>query len=172
MKSQDLLSILITFFVGVVAGAYIFLVGYAPTVAKFEVPNQSEAQSLVIESEVYGSCRNACPAFQLDGHSYRYLYYTSYDDPPVIKQGSIPFALRRELQKNLTLRALQAQSQPRTPALCGSYEDGIDVQYTITLDGLRYVLDTCGTNVDTNSPLWLSIKKIWDYVEVDSEESP
>jgi hypothetical protein len=93
-----------------------------------------------------------------------------YDEPQVIQSGNIPFAMRRDLQRNLTHGALQAQSQRTTPSACSSYSDGIDVQYTVTRDGEKYVLDTCGTRVDTDSPLWLSIKKIGDYLEIASEQ--
>jgi hypothetical protein len=171
MKKQDILSILMTFFVGVIAGAYLFIVGFAPTVASIEVPTQESVESLVIESEVYGGCRASCPSFQVLGDgSYRYLYSVAYDEPQVIESGTIPFAMRRDLRRNLTPAALQAQSQPIDPAVCSSYSDGIDVQYTVTLDGEEFVLDTCGTQVDTNSPLWLNIKKIWDYLETASRE--
>lgn len=160
-----------TFFVGVTAGAYIFLVGFASTVATLEVPDQEKIEELVIESDVYGGCREACPSFQVLGDgSYRYLYSVSYDEPQVIQSGSIPFSLRRELLKNLTTQALTTQSQSITPAICSSYSDGIDVRYTITRDGSKYILDTCGTRVDTNSPLWISVKKIWDYLEIASIE--
>jgi hypothetical protein len=171
MKKQDILSILLTFFLGVVAGAYLYLVGYAPTVATLEVPSREKAEALVINSDVYGGCRDACPSFQVLGDgSYRYLYSVSYDDPQVIQSGSIPSAMRRDLQRNLTPQALAAQSQTITPAVCSSYSDGIDVRYTVTRDGEEYVLDTCGTRVDTDSPLWLSIKKIWDYLEISSTQ--
>jgi len=170
MKKQDLLSILVTFFVGVFAGAYLFLVGFAPTMATLDVPSLEQVESFVIESDVYGGCRDACPSFQVLGDgSYRYLYSVSYDEPQVIQSGTIPSAMRRDLRRNLTPEALQAQSQSITPAVCSSFSDGIDVRYTVTLDGEEYVLDTCGTRVDTNSPLWLSIKKIWDYLEIVSE---
>jgi len=160
-----------TFFVGVVAGSYLYLVGYAPTVATLEVPSREKIETMVIESDVYGGCRDACPSFQVLGDgSYRYLYSVALDEPQVIKSGDIPYAMRRDLQRKLTPQALVTQSLPTTPAQCNSFSDGIDVRYTITRDGEKYVLDTCGTQVDTDSPLWLSIKKIWDYLEIASEQ--
>jgi len=171
MKKPDILSILLTFFLGAMAGAYLYLVGYAPTVATLEVPSQEKAEALVIESDVYGGCRDACPSFQVLGDgSYRYLYSVAYDEPQIIQSGTVPSAMRKDLQKKLTPQALTAQSQQITPAVCSSYSDGIDVRYTITRNGEEYVLDTCGTRVDTDSPLWLSVKKIWDYLEIASEQ--
>lgn len=147
-------------------GAYLYVVGYVPIIASLEEPRQEKAESLVIESEVYGGCRGACPSFQVLGDgSYRYLYSVARDEPQVIKSGDITFAMRRDLRRKLTPEALSAQSQPITPSACSSYSDGIDVRYTITRDGEKYVLDTCGTQVDTDSPLWQSIRNIWDYME-------
>jgi len=171
MKKSDTLSILITFLVGIVVGVYLYVVGFAPTVATLEVPSQERIEALVIESDVYGGCRDACPSFQVLGDgSYRYLYSVSFDEPQVIESGTIPFALRRDLRKNLTSEALEAQSQPIAPAVCNSFSDGIDVRYRVTREGKEYVLDTCGTKVNTDSPLWLSIKKIWDYLEIASNQ--
>jgi hypothetical protein len=171
MKKPDILSILLTFFLGVVAGAYLYLAGYAPTMATLEVPGREKAEALVIASDVYGGCRDECPSFQVLGDgSYRYLYSVTYDEPQVIESGSIPSAMRRDLKKNLTPQALAAQSQAITPVVCSSFSDGIDVRYTVTLDRETYVLDTCGTQVDTDSPLWLSIRKIWDYLQIASTQ--
>jgi hypothetical protein len=171
MKRQDILSILITFMVGVVAGGYLYLVGLAPTVATLGVPSQERVESLVIESEVYGGCRDACPSFQVLGDgSYRYLYSVAYDEPQVIQSGSLSSALRRELQRSITLEALRAQSQSITPSVCSSYSDGIDVRYTITKNGEEFILDTCGTRVNTDSAMWQSVRKIWDFLEISSEQ--
>jgi len=155
-----------TFFVGVAAGAYVFLVGFAPTIAKLEVPNQEKLDSLTIEGEVYGGCRDTCPSFQILGDgSYRYLYSPTFDDPQVIESGAIPYALRRELQRNLTETALVNQSQPKSAVVCNSYSDGVDVRYTIIKDSEKFVLDSCNTQVELNSQLWMSIKKTWEYLE-------
>jgi hypothetical protein len=168
MKKQDLLSILLTFFLGVVCGAYLYLVGYAPAVATLQVPTQATVDSLIIEAEACGGCRNTCPSFQVlaDG-SYRYLYSMAPDEPQEVRSGKIPFSVRRDLQKNLTAEALVMQSQSIAPQECASFTDGIDVRYTVTREGETYVLDSCGTQVDTTSPLWLSVRQIWSQLEND-----
>jgi hypothetical protein len=171
MKKQDILSILMTFFVGVVAGSYLFIVGFAPTIATLAVPSQEKLDALVIESDVYGGCRDDCPSFQVLGDgSYRYLYTADVSEPQVIVNGKIPGAMRRDLQRTLTVEALTTQSQRTNPTACASFADGIDVRYYVTRNGVEYTLDTCGTNVDTDSPLWLNIKKIWDYLEIASSQ--
>jgi len=160
-----------TFFVGVAVGAYVFLVGFAPTIAKLEVPNQEKLESLTIEGEVYGGCRDTCPSFQVLGDgSYRYLYSPILDEPQVIESGSLPSTLRRELQRNLTETALLNQSEPKNSVVCNSDSDGVDVRYTITKNSEKFVLDSCDTQVQLNSQLWLSIKKTWDYFETQTGE--
>jgi hypothetical protein len=171
MKKQDILSIVMTFFVGVLAGSYLYIVGFAPTVATLAVPSQEKLDALVIESDVYGGCRDDCPSFQLLGDgSYRYLYTSDLSEPQSIADGKIPGALRRDLQRALTEEALLAQSQRINPTSCASFTDGIDVRYYVTRNGVDYTLDTCGTAVDTDSALWLNIKKIWDYLDVVSNQ--
>ena len=166
MKRQDVLSILITFTVGLFAGGYIYLTGFAPTVANREVPSAETFNQLVVESEVYGGCRNSCPSYQVLGDgSYRYLYSPSFEADQVLKTGNIPFGLRRDLQRTLTADELEKQSRETSPALCESFSDGIDVRYEITLENTVYELDTCGTAVDTNSALWLNLNRVWDYLE-------
>ena len=91
MKKQDILSIVMTFFVGVLAGSYLYIVGFAPTVATLAVPSQEKLDALVIESDVYGGCRDDCPSFQLLGDgSYRYLYTSDLSEPQSIADGKIP----------------------------------------------------------------------------------
>ncbi len=166
MKRQDILSILITFLVGLIAGGYLYLTGFAPTVAKLEVPSAETFQSFEVVSEVYGGCRSACPSFQVLGDgSYRYLYSTSFDDEQILQTGTLPFDMRRNLQRTLEAEVLRVQSRKTTPALCESFSDGFDVRYQITIAGEEYSLDTCGTAVSTESALWQSLEAVWTYLE-------
>lgn len=166
MKHQDILSILITFTVGFVAGGYLYLTGFAPTVAKLEVPSAETFNEFEVVSEVYGGCRGACPSFQVLGDgSYRYLYSTSISEEQIIQTGNIPFDIKRNLQRALESESLNAQSRKTTPALCESFSDGFDVRYRITIAGEEYALDTCGTAVNTQSSLWQSLEAVWSYLE-------
>jgi len=44
------------------------------------------------------------------------------------------------------------------------------VRYTITKNGEEFILDTCGTRVNTDSAMWQSVRKIWDFLEISSEQ--
>lgn len=166
VKRQDLISILITFLVGVAAGMYLYLTGFAGLVSKLSIPDIEKATEFVIVGDVYGGCREACPSFQVvhDG-SYRYLYTPAAGAEQVLRQGVLPISLRRQLEAVITPIELAKQSKEIQPLLCNSYSDGIDVKYEITLDGQLYVLDSCGTAVEAESELWITLGSIWTYYE-------
>lgn len=54
MKKADFLSVLITFVVGVLAGAYLFTTQFAPTVTVSALPSKEILSKFSITSEVYG----------------------------------------------------------------------------------------------------------------------
>ena len=145
---------------------YLFLTGFAPMESKVSLPDAVALAQFVMVSDVYGGCRDACPSFQLvnDG-SYRYLYTPTAGAEQIVRQGTLPISLQRQLKKALSPADLEAQSRSINPALCNSYTDGIDVLYDITLAGKQYFLDSCGTDVDTSGALWITLNNIWDYLE-------
>jgi len=166
MPRQDILSILITFTVGLVAGGYLYLTGFVPTVARIEVPAVVKVDEFVVVSEVYGSCGDDCPSFQvLSDGSYRYFYSTPLSDEQILQTGDLPSGLRRDLQRTLLAQQLEAQSQETTPALCDSFSDGIDVSYVVTLNTQEYQLNTCGTAVDVDTAMWQNLDRVWGYLE-------
>ena len=167
MKKQDALSIIITFLVGVVAGVYMYLGNAAGWLAELATPDATEvATAFVIVGDVYGGCRTACPSFQVshDG-SYRYLYTPAAGAEQVLREGTLPRQLQRQLTDSLTPAALAAQSQAIQPAVCNSYTDGIDVVYDISYAGEQYTLDSCGTAVVAESVLWVTLGDIWTHFE-------
>ena len=165
MKRQDLLSIMITATVGFFGGGFLYLVHFSELVNPVSVPTQQATEEFVIISEAYGGCRSVCPAFRLTGNgNYRLQYYTEMDGERLFKDGTLPFELARNLKRALEdEQSLLEQSQETTPEDCHSYSDGIDVRYSITLDGNLYELDSCGTTVAGNGEIWTSLAKIWDY---------
>lgn len=166
MKKQDILSILITFVVGFFAGAYLYVTSFAPLAAKISAPTLERTDRFTIVSEVYGGCRSECPSFQVQGDgSYRYLRTIRVGEDQVLQRGTLPLAQQRTLRAQLLVPELEVQSRETSPALCSSFTDGIDVRFTVTLEGTDYVLDTCGTNVDTDSGLWQALDGIWEYLE-------
>lgn len=164
MIRQDLISIMITFVLGVGAGFYFYLTGY-----NFEfsdVPNEDNYADFSIEGEAYGGCRaNGCMSFQVlaDG-SYRVLL-TRSEVGEIVKEGIISKSLKNELIKSLSTKTLTQQSQKRPLAKCASDEGGVDYNFRITRDGQDYVLDTCKNTIVYNSDGWGSLSKLWKYFE-------
>lgn len=166
MKKQDYISIAITFTIGCLGGIYLFLTGFAPMENKTNLPDAVALAQFVMVSDVYGGCRESCPSFQVvnDG-SYRYMYTPNFGEDQVVRQGTLPISYQRQLKNALSPEDLKAQARPINPAMCNNYTDGIDVIYDITLAGEQYILDSCGTDVNTSGALWIALNNIWDYLE-------
>lgn len=168
MSRSETLSILTTFVFGFFAGVYFYVNGFVLKFDAPQIPTRAEAEELVIVGEVYGGCQLGanCPSFQVgsDG-AYRYLYTPAINSEQVIRDGRLPTLLQRELKSTLQKTALVQQSKKIQPSICNSYTDGLDIKYTITLQGETFVLDSCQTNVDGDGQLWQSLAKIWKYFE-------
>ena len=169
MKKQELISILITFIAGFLAGVFLYLTGGAATNESVsKVPEAEKLSEFTIVSDVYGGCNqaNVCPSFQvLSDGSYRYFHTPPNASEQVLRQGTLPLTLQKELKKVVTATSLSAQSKKITPSLCNSAMDGIDVKYKISLDREEYVIDSCGTAIDDKGQLWTTLGSIWDYFE-------
>ncbi|MEY3783775.1 MAG: hypothetical protein RLZZ230_97 [Candidatus Parcubacteria bacterium] len=166
MKKQDLLSVLITFLFGFFVGVFLYVTGGAEVDKKTQVPVEEKLSEFTIVGDVYGGCRDACPSFQvLSDGSYRYYRTPAAGAESVLRQGSLPSLLLRKLRAAVTPVALAKQSNKIEPSVCNSFSDGIDVKYKITLDGVEYNIDSCGTTVDDNGALWTTLGEIWDHFE-------
>ncbi|NCT01657.1 hypothetical protein GW766_00150 [Candidatus Parcubacteria bacterium] len=166
VKKADQLSILITFSVGFLVGGYLYLTNFAGLVSKIKTPDVETVSEFVIVADVYGGCRNMCPSFQIqDDGSYRYLYTPAAEAEQVIRKGTLSRELQLRLRKAVTSEALLVQSKQITPSFCNSYTDGIDVKYEITLNGVTYSVDSCGTAVEVSSSLWTTLGAVWDFYE-------
>ena len=166
MKKQDILSIMITFVVGFLAGGYLYVTGFAGMVAQLSVPSEEQVSGFVVVGDMYGGCRDNCPSFQLLGNgSYRYSFVSKVGEPRQTLEGTIPLKLRRGLTSSLVTKDLVQQSQSVSPTECNSYTDGMDVRYEITIEGAEYSLDSCGTDYVGTSDLWQALNSVWSHLE-------
>jgi len=165
MKKQDILSILITFVVGMVAGAYLFFTGFAPQFLAHNGATDTTYSEFTLTGETYGSCSRtgSCPSFQIlsDG-SFSYLSSTIFTGTATI-EGNLPGTLLNELRLKFTLTALENGSRSVKVASCASYVDGLDYRYEVILESVVYDLDTCGKNFSVNSELGVTLDKLWNY---------
>jgi hypothetical protein len=108
-------GILITFFMGVVSGAYLYLTGFATTFKLPEVTTDNIYKEFVITVESYGKCTDSktCLSFQvLENGSFRAIFDSPILSKREVKEGRIPLAIRRSIKENLTPTNLQLNTVP------------------------------------------------------------
>ncbi len=165
LSKQDKLSILITFTVGLFAGVYLYVAGFATTFNLPEVSTGDIYTEFVLIGEGYGACEldNTCLSFQLlENGSYRALYDAA-DGTTVVKEAVIPRALRRELTNALTANALTVESD-LIARPCRFGDDGTNYRFEITKEGTEYSLDTCRTALDYEGVVWKALAKLWNHL--------
>jgi hypothetical protein len=165
-SKQDLIIMVMTFFVGIFAGFYLYTTAFAPEFDEFVGQTEEVYDDFVVEGTQYGGDRmgGAAPSFQLlENGSYRYLPYVGPDEVAEAQEGSIPRALLNEVKQVLTTEALEIASGPVVRGDCMSYVDGLDYTYDVTLDGVNYTLDTCTTALTASSLVSTTLDKLWNY---------
>ncbi len=165
MIGKDLISILITFVVGLFAGAYLYLNGFATTFVLPEATTQDTYTEFVIIGESYGVCNetNTCLSFQLvENGSYRALYDDPLGGEQLAEEGTIPGTLKRQLYKALTHEALEVESEPLNNPQC-HYGAETNYYFRITRDEINYVLDTCQSSINYEGSAWTLLSKLWNY---------
>ncbi len=168
IKRQELLSVLVTFLIGFIAGAYLYLVGYAPQFQASQGVDDAETSELVIVGQMYGGMRVGLPpSFQVneDG-TYRYLPFSENPDVPApAVSGELPSDLRRAVVGALSERALTAAATEVTPEMCAQMVDGVDYRYLISFGGTEYRLDTCGTDFSHEAGMGPVLMELWTYFD-------
>lgn len=165
MAHQDKVSILITFAVGLVAGSYLYLAGFATTFKLPEVTTDNIYAEFVVTGESYGTCEyeDSCLSFQLlESGDYRTLIDNPLDGETIIREGSIPASLRRELERNLTAPVLAQNSLNNSVSGC-RYPNGTNYSFRVTLDEENYLLDSCLSAIDYEGQAWLTLAKLWNH---------
>ncbi len=166
MEKDDVVSILITVIVGFIGGGYLYVAHFTKLYGNDGVETQEEQMEFALQGEAYGSCGTNCPAFQVknDG-SYRYRYYTEANQPPTVREGTLPLSEQRTLRRALDEAELQKQSEVVSPGTCNSATGGIDIKYTIIYKATQYKIDSCGTAVDSEGDIWTAFSIIWQYLQ-------
>lgn len=169
LKGQDWTIVVITFLIGMIAGSYMYIVGFAPNYEDIELPVVTESgdMNIVIFAETYGGdSLGTSPKFELVG-SGRYTY-TPFNPggetaaAPVT--GTLPPLLMEELTAVLKARTLKTASEEIIPESCEMFVDGVEYRYRVVLDEDIYVVDTCGTNFMRDSELATTLEKVWQYL--------
>lgn len=166
MEKDDLVSILITVVIGFIGGGYLYVAHFTKLYGNDGVETQEQQLEFSLQGEAYGSCGVNCPAFQVknDG-SYRYRYYTETDQPPTVREGTLPLSEQRAIKRALDETELATQSVAVAPGTCNSATGAIDIRYAVVYQGASYRIDSCGTAVDTEGELWTAFSMIWQYLQ-------
>jgi hypothetical protein len=166
MEKDDLVSILITIVIGFIGGGYLYVAHFTKLYKQDEVQTQVEQAQFSLVGEAYGSCGNNCPAFQIknDG-TYRYRYYTEANQPPTVREGTLPLTEQRTIKRALDEGALKEQSDPISVGNCNSATGGVDIKYDVVYKAQQYQINSCGTAVDSEGDLWLAFSAVWQYLQ-------
>lgn len=166
MTPQDRVSLLITFVVGLLVGAYLYTTGFATT---FKLPEANEAgvyTGFVLVGEAYGTCRaeQSCVTFQVVGDGvYRAIFDTDAEgNKNAVQEGRLPGNLRRPLERTLIVTELARMNQPLMVSEC-AYE-GTNYRFKVTLEQVEYNLDTCQSAIDYESSAWASLTAVYNYI--------
>lgn len=166
MRRQDLVSILITFVVGLFVGSYLYLFGFSQQFTFFgELTEQPTG--LTIFGEAYGGCERGglCGSFQLaaDG-SYASFPSVGDREARVKEEGDIPAELRRTLRDTFTDDYLFDLSEPFVPEMCATYSDGVDYRFRISIGEEQYLLDTCDTELANDATAQTLLRRLLSSV--------
>lgn len=162
---QDIIVMMVTFAVGFAAGFYFYTTAFAPQFDELTGQTDEGYADFVIEGSQYGGDRaGTAPSFQLlENGSFKYLPYVIEGDVVDATEGTLPRALLTEVKQVLTKEALEIAGGTVVRGDCLSYVDGLDYSYQITLDSVRYTLDTCTTALTVDSLVNATLDKIWNY---------
>ncbi len=166
MTHQDKISILITLTIGIFAGAYLYVAGFATTFKLPEISTENIYGDLVLVVESYGQCKEDrnCLSFQLlDDGSYRALFDNPTGGDKIVKEGSIKGGLRKELDKNFTQEALELNSKELTVSGCHFGATSTNYRIRASLKGMDYVMDSCSSTIDYSGTTWQSFVKLWNF---------
>lgn len=164
--SQDILIMIVTFIVAVCAGFYLYLTAFAPQFEEFAGQTEAVYEDFVVEGTQYGGDRlgGTAPSFQiLENGTYRYLPYTPAGEVVKAREGTVPRSLLTEVKNAMTDEALATAATIVMRGDCMSYVDGLDYNYSVTLNGENYTLDTCTTNLKIEGTLSTTLDKLWNY---------
>jgi len=172
MKKQDIVTILFTLICGIVAGSYLFVVGFRPQVVQVTselVSPPDLSKLIIIEGYQYGGCERTgqCASFRIqDDGEYSYVA-TSIPTTEGRFGGVIPRRDWQAIRNRLSAPVLAQGATRVSPGDCASFVDAIDVRYEITFQGERYMLDTCQTSLSEADELKKLLDGLWQFIRAD-----
>jgi hypothetical protein len=149
MKKQDIRNIIITFVLGILVGAYLYVYGFMPQYGGVTDWLEEKGEFVIVVRE-YGECTQyaECSSFRVAPNG-DYRLIVSVGDPneePEVFNGEISSKLHTQLRQTFSTATLPGLAQPITPVNCDSFtNEGYDYQIQVTVGDKVYSLDTCKT---------------------------
>jgi hypothetical protein len=162
ISRQEKMSFLATFLMGLFAGGYLYLTGFATTFEPPEANDENIYTEFVITATTYGQCEadGNCLSFQvLENGTFRAIL--EYEGQKLNKEERIPFSIRTDLRDELTGTVLALDSEIGGE---GCRYEGSNYRFSVTRDGARYDIDTCETLINYEGKGWPALSKLWNHV--------
>lgn len=167
-SKQEIVFLVVTFIVGICAGSYLYVIGFAPQFEDMTGQTEEVYEDFVIEGTQYGQTETVAslPSFQIlaDG-AYRYLPAGAMENDIDAIEGNLPRSLLKELRSVATVDALSRMAETVETISCVSDAGGIDYNYNITINSENYEIDTCTTKLSIDSDVAETLDKVWKYFE-------
>lgn len=166
MDATDWFLIILTFFTGLLIGAFLYVSVFKPTYAPEDLNIvEDEAMEFSVAGRSYGGIRTGFihPSFRvLEDGSFIYVTGAAEGVEANTYEAVLPPALTNDLvgavrRANLSLFEESAEKD------CRIAVDGVDYRYQVILAGETYLLDTCTTALPYESELNESLEAVWSY---------
>lgn len=178
MERSDWFLFLFTFLIGLLAGMYLYAIGFKPVYAPHDgiSGDEREASAWSVIGNMYGGGRGmqnyTHPSFRvLANGEYAYIPGGSEANGAEPVEGELPNELRLDLVDAIDDADLSQLEKPMSKTSCRTFVDGVDYTYDIAKEGERYRLDTCRTALEYDDELARVLASIWAYLaDADSYE--
>lgn len=177
MRREDIFLFSLIFLTGIFVGSYVYITAFKPVYEPDRGIGQGEtaAADFSIIGQQYGGLHEKgyiSPSFRLLGDgTYNYVPGGIGNNALAVREGRLPSSVMSDLKQEIARVRLAELASPVTRSDCANYSDGTDYEYKVTTDGTEYTLDTCKTAFDTNEPLAVTLRSVWQYLDDPSSAS-
>jgi hypothetical protein len=170
VSKQDVITILFTFICGLIAGIYLFVVGFmsqvSDVVSSLSSDNDSD-KSFSIEGYQYGICEldESCQSYNiLDSGSYTYIL-SSIPSEYNMLYGTLSKKEWGAIKDLLASAALESLANENDSFQClNSYKEN-NYRYIVRSDGVFFILDTCNERFLRASVLYSQLDLVWELIQ-------
>jgi hypothetical protein len=169
VSKQDIVTILFTFLCGVVAGTYLFVVGFMPQVSDVasSLPiNNDGDKNFSVEGYEYGICEfdESCQSYNVLANGTYTFISSSFPTENNMFYGVINKGEWSTLKKILSSTTLEPLANENDSFRCLQANADRYYRYVIRADGVFYVFDTCNDRFSRASALYSGLGSVWELI--------